>query len=128
MRRLLALFLLVACAGPKPGQPPEIVFGRHECARCGMIVSEERYAAGFVGDDGEPVAFDDLGELLALLDAEPGLRARAWARDLNGRGWLRLSEAAVVQVPALATPMGTGWAAFATREQADAFVSARARR
>lgn len=128
MKRLVALMLLVACAGPRPGQPPEVVFGRHECARCGMIVSDERSAAGYVGDDGEPVAFDDLGEMLARLDEEPGLRARAWARDFNGGGWLRLGDAAVVHVPGLATPMGTGWAAFKTRGEAEAFVGARARR
>lgn len=128
MRRLFALVLLVACAGPQPGQPPQVVFGRHECARCGMIVSDERTAAGFVGDDGESVAFDDLGEMLARLDEEPRLRARAWARDFGGGGWLPLAAAAVVHVPGLATPMGTGWAAFKTRQEAEAFVGAQARR
>lgn len=128
MKRLLALAFLLGCAGAAPGGPPEVSFGRHECARCGMIVSEERYAAGYVADDGEAVAFDDLGELLARLDEEPRLRARAWARDFNGRGWLRLDEARVVHVPGLATPMGTGWAAFASAAEAEAFVGRRASR
>ncbi|MBI4423598.1 MAG: nitrous oxide reductase accessory protein NosL [Elusimicrobia bacterium] len=128
MKRLLPLVLLLGCATPKPGQPPDIAFGRQECARCGMIVSEERFAAGYVADDGEAMAFDDLGELLAAVEERPELRDRAWARDLHGSGWLRLADARLVRVAGLTTPMGTGWVAFAKPADAEAFVQARARR
>lgn len=91
-----------------------------------MIVSEERFAAGYVGDDGEAVAFDDLGELLAAVEDRPELRARSWAKDMGTGRWLRLADAKLMRVPGLATPMGTGWVAFAKAEDAEAFLRARA--
>lgn len=128
MRRALFVLLLLAaaCSRPRPGDPPDIVFGRHECARCGMILSEERFAAGYVDEQGTTVAYDDLGELLSALEAEPELKARAWARDFTRGEWLPLSRAHVVRIEGLATPMGTGWIAFARREEAEAFARSRA--
>ncbi|MBI4376559.1 MAG: hypothetical protein HY549_08930 [Elusimicrobia bacterium] len=128
MKKLCALLLLLGCAAPKHGGPPEIEFGRQECARCGMIVSEDRFAAGYVSQSGESVAYDDLGEMLAALKERPELRAQAWARDLNGGGWLRLDQAHLLQVPGLATPMGTGWVAFLSPEDAEAFARSKASR
>lgn len=114
MKRLaLAVLLLTsACARPKPGEPPEIVIGRHECARCGMIVSDERYEGGYVDDAGETVAYDDVGELMAAVAEKPELGSRAWVREFNGRGWLKFSDAKLVRKEGLATPMGTGWIAL----------------
>lgn len=124
----LALLLLAGCSGARPGQPPEISFGRSECARCGMIISDDRFAGGYVSDAGESVAYDDLGELLAELEASPALRARAWVRDFAGAGWLRLESAHALRVPDFPTPMGTGWVAFASREAAEAFAKSRSAR
>jgi nitrous oxide reductase accessory protein NosL len=117
---LAAALVLAGCAQPRPGDRPAIVLGRHECARCGMIVSEQRYAGGWVADDGSSVAFDDVGEMLAALRERPELRARSWVADFASGDWLRLSQAHVLKIEGLATPMGTGWAAFARREDARA--------
>lgn len=122
---LIAILFFGACARSVPTGPPEVAFGKQECARCGMIISEERHAAGFVDEDGRSVAFDDLGELLALIEERPELRAKAWARDLEGAGWLKLPQAHLERVPGLGTPMGTGWAAFVSRERAAAFLALR---
>lgn len=124
--RVLALAALVsACGGRKPGEPPEIVVGRHECARCGMIVSEERFSSGWVDEDGSTVAFDDLGEMLRELNEKPALEARAWVRDMKGGSWVRLAHAHLSQVEGLATPMGTGWIAFARKEDLEQFLRSR---
>lgn len=90
-----------------------------------MIVSEERFAGGFVDDSGETVAYDDLGELLAAAEARPELRARAWVRDFRSGEWLRLADAKLVLVESLATPMGTGWVAFARAADAESFARSR---
>ncbi|MBI4346701.1 MAG: hypothetical protein HY553_07580 [Elusimicrobia bacterium] len=130
MKRIAALVLLAAlaaCARPRPGAPPELRFGRTECARCGMIVSEERFACGWIGDDGGSVGFDDVGEMLAALEETPALRSRAWVRDMKGGGWVRLEEAHLRRIEGLATPMGTGWVAFARVEDLEAFVKSRRR-
>ena len=124
---LLLAALLVACAGLKAGDAPRLRLGADACARCGMIVSDEKFAAGYVSDEGESVVFDDLGELLAALDESPALRPRAWVRDLNGTGWVRLAEAKTVRGAGVGTPMGTGWVAFAKPADAEAFTKARSR-
>ena len=125
MRRLAPFLLsavLGACAGLKAGDVPRLSVGQDACAKCGMIVSDDRFAAGYVSDEGESVVFDDLGELLAELQERPGLRSRAWARDMKGGGWARLTEAETRRSERLATPMGTGWAAFARKSDAEAFA------
>ena len=125
---ILLAAALLGCGRPRPGDAPTVRLGSDPCARCGMIVSEERFAAGYVGDDGGSVVYDDLGEMLAALDERPELRGRAWVRDMKDGGWLRLKDAHAVRVPGLATPMGSGWIAFARQADAEAFARERARR
>ena len=43
--------------------PPDIVYGRHICLECGMIISEERVAAAYEWE-GEDRVFDDIGDML----------------------------------------------------------------
>lgn len=119
-------FVFLSCARPDLAGPPEVAFGRQECARCGMIISEERHAAGYLSEAGESVAYDDVGELLAALTKQPRLSSRAWVRDFNGQGWVRAQEASFVVSPGLATPMGSCVAAFADSAGAAEFSRARA--
>jgi copper chaperone NosL len=116
-----AALALSACARSSGG-PPEIHYGRDACARCGMIVSEERFASAYVGADGETVAFDDLGEFLALASRDPALAAKSYVHDARDGRWLRAAEAVFVKVPGLATPMGSGYAAFSSEAGARDFA------
>jgi copper chaperone NosL len=110
-----------ACARSSGG-PPEIHYGRDICARCGMIVSEERFASGYVGPNGETVAFDDLGEFLAIVSMDPTLSAKSYVHDAQDGRWLRASQAVFIKLPGLATPMGSGYAAFASEAGARDFA------
>lgn len=122
---LAALALLASCRSPSPGDPPAISFGRDACARCGMIVSEARFASGYVDSSGQTVAFDDVGELLAQGAEDPALAAAAFVTDSEEGGWLRAEAAFYVRAPSLATPMGSGVAAFKDRSRAEAFARRR---
>ncbi|MBI3565790.1 MAG: nitrous oxide reductase accessory protein NosL [Elusimicrobia bacterium] len=122
---LAAASALGACRRDAPGDPPRYAAGRSSCARCGMAVSEARFAAGWVGADGESVLFDDAGEFLASAAAEPGRLAVSWVGDFETGEWTRAGAASFVRVPGLATPMGTGVVAFAARDRAAAFARAR---
>src|SRR5581483_4681889 len=64
---LSLLLAFAGCSRQHPGDAPHLRAGSDACARCGMVVSDERFAAGYVSDRGESVIFDDLGELLAAL-------------------------------------------------------------
>lgn len=127
MRRavLLPVLLAAACAGAVPGDVPRYAAGRDACARCGMAVSEARFAGGWVGPDGQSVVFDDPGELLAALAENPERVRDAWTGDFETGAWVRAREAFFVRAPGLATPMGTGTAAFADRARAEAFARSR---
>lgn len=117
---LAAVLGLWACARPGGGLP-SIHYGRDACARCGMILSEERFASGYVADSGETVAFDDLGEFLAAA-GDTAVAERSYVHDAGTGGWLRASEAVFVKIPGLATPMGSGYAAFSSESEAADFA------
>lgn len=120
---LLLAAALAACSRPKPGDVPTIRFGADECARCGMAVSEERFAAGYVDGGGRSVAYDDVGELLQAMTADPSLELSSFVHDAGDGRWLRAAGAFFLRVPGLATPMGTGWAAFSSEARARAFAA-----
>ena len=66
-KRMLAvgglLVLLTACGQDAPAGPPTVRYGQDPCAGCGMIISDDRFAAAWVDPAGEaaPRLFDDGG-------------------------------------------------------------------
>ena len=62
---LVALTANIAC-GVSADTPPPIEIDRTACSHCGMLVSEEVYAAAYSVPGAEPRVFDDIG---CLLDA-----------------------------------------------------------
>lgn len=125
---LLALAALVACGSePLSGPPTEMKLGRHECAECGMIVSEDRCSSALlVEDDGrrEYLYYDDIGCMLD--DERAGLDDRTvverHVRDYNAKSWVEATKAQFLftDSKALQTPMGSGMVAFAQAASADA--------
>ncbi len=101
---------------------PSLRAGRDTCARCGMIVSDARFAAGYVDAGGRSVLFDDAGEALDVVAASPDLAGRLWVQDTAGGGWQRGTAARFLSLPGYATPMGSGLVAFATGPGAEAFA------
>jgi copper chaperone NosL len=118
---------LAACGrAPDPLAPPEIRYGEDVCAECNMIISERRFAAGMVIEQGgrsEALAFDDVGDLLAYEGKQPGLVVlRRYVHDYDTEEWLPAEQATFVQSSAIRSPMGHGLAAFAARDRAAAFA------
>lgn len=112
---------LVACSrGPSDG-PPTLHFGQDVCSACTMIVSEPRYAAAIVPDDGrgDALPFDDIGCLFAWEERHPDAPVRArWVHDHAGPDWIRAESAWYVRSPDLRTPMGSGVVAVAGETEA----------
>lgn len=131
-RRLIALsavaWLVVGCgASSDPFAPPAIVYGEDVCDACGMIISDERFAAATIvaGPDGEPEPrrFDDVGEMFEYHADHPELAVERWyVHDHASLAWIPADRATFVRAKSLSTPMGFGVAAFADRAAAEAFA------
>ncbi|MDY7109944.1 MAG: nitrous oxide reductase accessory protein NosL [Planctomycetota bacterium] len=121
---IIPLGCAIGCEQRDPLAPPQVHYGQDICDVCGMIISDERYAAAaIVGDEHHehhPLLFDDIGCLLVYED-EPH-RAPIAARYVKGyetRRWLALEDATFVHSAELHSPMAFGAAACASKEAAD---------
>ena len=74
-----ALVLLTLAWGCAEGStiiaPPEIRYGEDLCTECNMVISDPRFAAGYVYEVSEgryrSLAFDDIGDLLVHMAKHP---------------------------------------------------------
>ncbi len=120
---LLLLLEAAGCGREDPLAPPQIYYGQDVCHECGMIISDDRFAAAAVvqrpNGAFESALFDDIGCLLTLEhgDAEPVMTV-SYVRAFDGRSWLHCADAVYLHSRALKTPMAFGVAAFATPEAA----------
>lgn len=121
---LVLLLILAACArGQNQPKPPEIHYGEDMCAECTMIISDERFAAGYAYEISpgsyKSLAFDDIGDMLVHASKHPDHKVTAWyVHDYTTKAWLDASQAHFVVSQDLQTPMGFGIAAHATAEAA----------
>ena len=123
---LVAPIVLSGCgeSATRADAPPEINYGRDVCARCGMIISEERYAAGLVAQDGTATVFDDSGELVAFVQVEGLQQRRVWVHDYDTKRWIDGEKAFFVVDATAQTPMGTGVVTFEQQAAAATYAAA----
>jgi copper chaperone NosL len=114
--------VLAACSsGSGEAQPPEIHYGEDVCDACGMLISEPKFAAAAVEEDGTARKFDDIGDLVAYYAQHAGAKVKAYfVHDYPSEKWLRAEAAYFVQSPQIQTPMARGIAAYAERAAAEA--------
>lgn len=124
---LPSIFLLLAvtaCGGtPTEPAPPTIHYGEDICEFCGMIVTEERFAAAYVTSDGHGHVFDDIGDMVQSHLENPEDVTAFFVHDYESKEWIRAETAYFVQSGDLSTPMVSGLAAFASADKADEFAN-----
>ena len=118
-------FFLAACGGEEASgnEPPSIKLGRDSCKRCGMIISEERFASGIVDQDGKATVFDDAGEMVATVQEEGLDGRRVWVHGYPSLEWMDARDAWYVVTMELPTPMGSGVFPFDTESGASEFAA-----
>jgi copper chaperone NosL len=120
---IMLLFTLTACGAQARAEPepPDIYYGEDVCEFCGMIVSEERYAAGYILADGREHVFDDIGDMVQHYLATGENVTAFFVHDHASRMWIRAETAHYVLSTDLPTPMLSGVAAFSSQAEAMGF-------
>lgn len=79
-----------------------------------MVISEPRFAAQVAAPGEEPRFYDDLRCLHdGLRAAPPQAGAVVFVTDVRTGAWVEASRAVFARAPAMATPMGSHWVAYA---------------
>lgn len=118
----LAVALLSGCGGGRGPRPPVIRYDRDVCAQCGMIISDERFAAAYVTKSGEARLFDDIGDML-VYEKEHGEAVVAYyVHDFRSRKWIPAEAAYYVRGDSVKSPMGWNIAAFENEAEAREFA------
>ena len=116
---LAILFAGSACCPQSADTAPRIRYGSDVCDECGMIVSEERFAAAIVSSSGGEVRrFDGIGCLLRFREKNTQENERVWVHDYEGGQWIHAKQAFFVSNPEIITPMGDGLIAFSSETSA----------
>jgi copper chaperone NosL len=126
MAVLLAVTVSACAPSRDPLSPPDIGYGQDVCDRCGMIISDERFAAAMIvrtPSGTQARKFDDVGEMLAYGAENPQFEVvRRYVHDYVSLEWIMADSATFVRSSGLATPMGYGLVAFADASAADALA------
>ncbi|MCL4210499.1 MAG: nitrous oxide reductase accessory protein NosL [Phycisphaeraceae bacterium] len=118
----LAGAVTAGCQRETPIEPPTIHYGQDICAECGMIVSDSRFAAAMLIEQGgrrEMLLFDDIGCLIVGQWQDESLMLARWVTDASSGQWLDATRAAYLFSPDIITPMAFGAAAYADRAAAE---------
>jgi copper chaperone NosL len=111
---LLALLLLAACESKPKGPVP--INADDACASCRMAISERRYAAELVEQDGTVDKFDDIACMLrfAHAHAKEASTARFYVTDYRtGTDWIDARRSYFVKLAtSVSSPMASGLVAF----------------
>jgi len=90
------------------------------CSFCRMAISEHRYAAQLLDNEGQAFKFDDIGCLVNFMqrnniDGKTGAR---FVMDFDERIWIKGEDAYYVKSSEITTPMSGGVIAFTTQPKA----------
>lgn len=107
--------------------PPRIQYGDAVCDQCNMIISEERWATVTIIESErgpEPKLFDDFNCQVNYEVDNPNHTVLArWSHSHATSEWFRTEEAHFVASPSIRTPMGSGFAAFASPDEAEPLLA-----
>jgi copper chaperone NosL len=112
---------LTACSSSTEVQPPEIHYSEDVCDACGMLISDAKFAAAAVEEDGTARKFDDIGDLVDYCADHADAKVKAYfVHDYPSEKWLRAEIASYIVSPQIQTPMAHGIAAYADRPAVEA--------
>ncbi|MFN8559482.1 MAG: hypothetical protein U0531_19805 [Dehalococcoidia bacterium] len=121
----LAGYRLLPDSAPSTAEP-RIRYNSERCARCGMVISDARFAAAWREPSGGERHFDDIGCMAVdARERRPATDSRFWVHDYESEAWLGATAAEYAVAAKINSPMGYGVAASATREGAERIAGRR---
>ncbi|MCP5248577.1 MAG: protein NosL [Candidatus Accumulibacter sp.] len=107
---------LAGCSGEPASGPVQVKWDRDVDPRCGMIISDKRFAAQIRDPEGKAWKFDDIGCAMFWLAQrsfnEETANTEFWVADYRTGGWIDARQAHYL--PGKKSPMGYHFAATAT--------------
>ena len=116
----VALLVLAQCQH-RPIEPVSIE-ANDMCSFCRMSISEKRYAAELIDDEGQAFKFDDIGCMANFIKQKRNSAPiqATFVMDFDRREWLKAENAFYVRSAELKTPMNGGIVAFNDQSSAEA--------
>lgn len=114
----LAALLLAGCQ--KGSLEPVAIAPTDMCSFCRMAISETRYAAEFIDNEGEAFKFDDITCMTSFIRDRhnQGNGGARFVMDFDAKAWLKAEDAYYVQSTEIKTPMSGGVIAFRDQSRA----------
>jgi copper chaperone NosL len=117
----MAMLVLLASCQRKTIEPVAIETN-DMCSFCRMSISERRYAAEVIDNDGQAFKFDDIGCMASFVKQKRNtvpIQA-TYVMDFDRREWLEAENATYVRSAELKTPMNGDIVAFRDQSAANA--------
>lgn len=117
------LLLLANCQTTRVA--PVAIEANDMCSFCRMSISEPRYAAELIDNDGQVFKFDDIGCMANFIKQKRNsapIRA-TFVMDFDHHEWLAAESASFVRSTEFKTPMNGGIVAFKDRSSAEAALA-----
>lgn len=95
------------------------------CSFCRMSISEKRYAAELIDEQGEVFKFDDIGCMANFIKQKKNNATvqGTFVMDFDRREWLKAETAFYVRSSELRTPMNGGIVAFKDQSSAEVAIA-----
>lgn len=117
---IAALVVLTSCQ--KRAVEPVAIEANEMCSFCRMSISEKRYAAELIDNDGQAYKFDDIGCMANFIRQKRNNASiqATFVMDFDRREWLEAENASYVRSSEFKTPMNGGIVAFKDQSSAQA--------
>ena len=104
---------------------PVAIEANDMCSFCRMSISEKRYAAELIDEEGEVFKFDDIGCMANFIKQKRNNASvqATFVMDFDRREWLKAENAFYVRSSELTTPMNGGIVAFKDQPSAEAAMA-----
>lgn len=114
------VFFLFSCSNNKP---VAIKYNADKCDHCKMTITDARFAAELVTQKGRAYKFDDINCMTAYAKEHASTAVKTfWINEYGtGNQLIDAEKAYYIKTEVLKSPMGGNTAAFAVKEQAEAF-------